>query len=326
MKLRFIEDRRTLFWALVLFPALPVLSYAKADLAPWLLPLSLYFGYCSGVLAHNHNHVPIFRDKRLNSLYSAWLSFFYGCPLFVWIPTHNQNHHRYLDGPGDATRTRELAARDSLWAAIIYPTRSAFAQSPAIWRYVRDARAQHPARFRQIVVQTATVVLGHAAAAALAVSIYGLAPGALLYACALGLPASYAAWSMMFTNYLQHVDCDHASADDHSRNFVSGWMNWLVFNAGYHTVHHEHAGRHWSTYPALHAARKGCISPRLIQRTILGFCIRRYFQIRKHESIAQDDLASSNRDRAFEHRPVVREGVKFTALTARVDAGRELVE
>jgi fatty acid desaturase len=126
-------------------------------------------------------------------------------------------------------------------------------------------------------LETVTVVLGHAAAAGLALFLYGLADGALLYACALGIPAVYAAWSMMFTNYLQHVGCDHASVDDHSRNFVSRWMNWLVFEAGYHTVHHEHAGSHWSTYPALHAARAARISPHLIERTILGYCVRRYF-------------------------------------------------
>ncbi|HEY0468343.1 MAG TPA: fatty acid desaturase [Polyangiaceae bacterium] len=276
MQLRFIADRRTLFWALCLFPALPALSYARPELAPWLLPAALYLAYCSGVLAHNHNHAPIFRDKRLNSLYSAWLSFFYGCPLFVWVPTHNQNHHRYLDGPGDATRTSELAPKDSLWAVLTYPTRSGIAQMPAIVRYAREARQHHPARFRQIVLETATVLLGHAAAAGLALSVYGWARGALLYTCALGIPALSAAWSMMFTNYLQHVGCDHASADNHSRNFVSRWMNWLVFDAGYHTVHHEHAGSHWSTYPSLHAARAARILPQLNQSTVFGFCLRRY--------------------------------------------------
>jgi beta-carotene hydroxylase len=277
MQLRFIADRRTLFWALILFPALPALSYFRPALAPWLLPLSLYLAYCSGVLSHNHNHTPVFRQKRLNSLYSAWLSFFYGCPLFVWIPTHNQNHHRYLDGPGDATRTSNFGTEDSLWAALSYPTRSAIAQWPTIVRYVRDARLHHPARFRQIVLETSALVFGHAAAAGLALGLYGLARGALLYACAFGIPALYAAWSMMFTNYLQHVGCEHDSPDDHSRNFVSPWMNWLVFEAGYHTVHHEHAGTHWSAYPALHAARAGHIAPHLIQRTISGYCVRKYF-------------------------------------------------
>ena len=276
MQLRFIADRRTLFWALVLFPAVPALSYAEPKLAPWLLPVSFYLAYCSGVLSHNHNHAPVFWRKRHNVLYSAWLSFFYGCPLFVWVPTHNQNHHRYLDGPGDATRTLDLAPKDSLWAALSYPTRSTIAQRPAIWQYVRDARQRHPLRFRQIVLETATVVLGHLAAAGLALFSYGFWRGAVLYLCALGIPALFAPWAMMFTNYLQHVGCDHASPDDHSRNFVSRWANWLVFDAGYHTVHHEHAGTHWSAYRTLHAARAGRISPQLNQGTIPGFLLHRY--------------------------------------------------
>ncbi|HET7543319.1 MAG TPA: fatty acid desaturase [Polyangiaceae bacterium] len=293
MQLRFIADRRTLFWALILFPALPALSYAKPQLALWLLPLALYLAYCSGVLAHYQNHTPVFRNKRLNSLYSAWLSFFYGCPLFVWIPTHNQNHHRYVDGPGDATRTSELAKKDSLWAVLCYPTRSGIAQMPAIWRYVREARLHHPARFRQVIFETATVVLGHAAAIALALTLHGVSRGLLVYVCAFGVPALSAAWSMMFTNYLQHVGCDHASADDHSRNFVSRWMNWLVFAAGYHTVHHEHAGTHWSEYPELHAARAPKIAPELNESTLFGFFLRRYVWPAPAQRTGAADTASA---------------------------------
>ncbi len=279
MQLRFIADRRTLIWAFVLFPALPALSYVRPALAPWLLPIALYLAYCSGVLAHNHNHTPVFRGKRASSLYSAWLSFFYGCPLFVWIPTHNQNHHRYLDGPGDATRTALHAPKDTRLAALGYPTRSAIAQAPAIWRYARAAyatRRTNPRKLRQIVLETGSVVIGHAGALGLAFESYGIRRGAVLYLFAFGIPAGFAAWSMMFTNYVQHVGCDSRSADDHSRNFVSRWANWLVFEAGYHTVHHEHAGSHWSTYPALHAARAARIAPHLQQRSVLSYCLERY--------------------------------------------------
>jgi beta-carotene hydroxylase len=276
MKLRFDADRRTLVWALLLFPALPLSIYVRPGLAPWLLPLGLYFGYCSGVLAHYHAHLPLFRHRRMNSWYSAWLSFFYGCPLFVWVPTHNRNHHRFVDGPGDATRTSLLAPRDTLWAALCYPTRSAIAQAPAILAYARDARAGHPARFRQIILETLTVIVGHGAALLVAVHLHGLSNGLLVYGAALGVPAGFAAWSMMFTNYLQHVACDSTSADDHSRNFSNRWLNWLVFDAGYHTVHHEHPGRHWSEYRALHAARQARIAPDLEQSTMLSFVLERY--------------------------------------------------
>lgn len=276
MLLRFRADRRALFWSLILFPALPIAVFLKPALGPWLLPVALYLAYCSGVLIHNHNHTPTFRNKRLNSAYSAWLSFFYGAPAFAWIPTHNQNHHRHLNGPGDATRTSELAPRDTLLAALAYPTRSAIAQWPAIVSYVKRARASNAARFRQIVLETVAVVGGHALLAALAIARFGWVSGAWVYAWALGIPALSAAWSMMFTNYVQHVGCDDRSADDHSRNFVSRWLNWLVFDAGYHTVHHEHAGTHWSEYRALHAARAHRISPHLNQGSIFGYCIETY--------------------------------------------------
>ena len=276
MQPRFMADRRALVWSLIFFPMLPGLSYARPELAVWLLPVALYLAYCAGVLAHNHNHTPVFHSKRVNALYSAWLSFFYGCPLFVWVPTHNRNHHRYLDGPGDATRTALHSSRNTLLAALTYPTRSAIAQASVIVSYVREARARSAARFRQILFETAAVLLGHLAALGLAVAYQGLGRGTLLYLLAFGVPAGFASWSMMFTNYLQHVGCDHSSSDNHSRNFVSRTMNWLVFEAGFHTVHHEHAGTHWSLYPALHAARAARIDPRLNQANLVSYCLSTY--------------------------------------------------
>ncbi len=278
MTLRFAADRRALFWSLILFPALPMVAFSMPRAAPWLLPLALYLAYCAGVLTHNQQHAPVFRGKRANAAYSAWLSFFYGCPIFVWLPTHNQNHHRYLDGPGDATRTSQYAGSDTLWAALSYPTRSALAQTQAIRRYVRQKRRQCGSPFQQIIVQTAAVAVGHAAACALAMTRWGMGRGVLTYALALGIPALFAPWAMMFTNYMQHVGCDPRSANNHSRNFVSPTVNWLVFHAGYHTVHHERATAHWSTYPALHARRAAHIDPALNEHSILSYCFKRYIR------------------------------------------------
>src|SRR5262245_28716493 len=128
MQLRFVEDRRTLVWAFVLFPLAPALAYAKPALLPWLAPLLLYLSYSAGVLTHNHNHSPAFVGRRANVVYGAWLSLFYGFPIFSWIPTHNQNHHRYLNGDGDATQTTRHSERDTLLAALTYPVASARAQ------------------------------------------------------------------------------------------------------------------------------------------------------------------------------------------------------
>jgi fatty acid desaturase len=276
MKLRFAADRRALFWALILFPLAPALALAMPALLPWLVPCSIYLSYCAGVLTHNHVHSPVFVDKRANQFYGAWLSFFYGAPIFTWIPTHNQNHHRYLNGPGDLTQTSNFATRDTLLAALAYPTRSSMAQVPEVWRFVREAWREKSVRSWQICWQVASLVLGHTLVFALAVVLHGPLLGTLVYGATVALPAAFASWAMMFTNYVQHVGCDPHSRDDHSRNFVSPWLNWLVFEAGYHTVHHEHPGTHWSHYPALHAGRAGRIELRLNQRSILGFCLKTY--------------------------------------------------
>ena len=90
MHLRFAEDRRALFCALVLFPFVPASALAFPAWTPWLVPLALYGSYLSGVLSHNHNHLGMFREKRANAVFGAWLSVFYGMPLFAWVPTHRQ--------------------------------------------------------------------------------------------------------------------------------------------------------------------------------------------------------------------------------------------
>ncbi len=90
------------------------------------------------------------------------------------------------------------------------------------------------------------------------------------------IPALFAAWSMIFINYIQHVHCDPWSDHNHSRNFVSKLGNFLVFNNGYHTAHHESAGLHWSKLPAAHAKIAHLIDPELNQNSIFGFCLKAY--------------------------------------------------
>jgi beta-carotene hydroxylase len=286
MRLRFAEDRRTLLWAFVLLPLVPVLAYARPALAPWLLPLALYASYCSGVLAHNQNHCPTFAGRGANAAYGAWLSIFYGFPLFAWVPTHNQNHHKYLNGEGDVTRTTRRGHVDNGWLAFTYPLVSGRWQLPLVTECARDARRAGGARWRRVLLETSAVVLAHAALAVLAVWLHGTRTGALVYVLSAGLPALLATYFMMFTNYVQHVGCDPASPDDHSRNFTSRFWNWFVFDNGLHTVHHEHPGLHWSRYRAVHEARAHRINPRLNQNSLFGYVLRTYLLDPSHHARA----------------------------------------
>lgn len=275
MQLRFIEDRRTLIWAFVLFPLVPMLGYLNPTLAPLLVPASLYLAYCAGVFTHNHIHSPVFKGRIQNELYSVWLSFFYGCPVFAWLPTHNGNHHRFVNGEQDVTRTSRYSARDSLWAALSYPIRSSAWQVPAVLEFARRARTKSPRLYRQVLAQSAVVMIGHPLL--LAASCMGAgSSGLLVYALLVGAPALCAPAFMMLTNYLQHVGCDPNSPHNHSRNFVSPLWNWFVFDAGFHTVHHDAPSEHWSRYRHLHLARSGPMADACNERDMFSYCARVY--------------------------------------------------
>jgi len=274
--LRNAADRRSLFWSIGLFPLPIVAAFFWPQLAVWMLPFTIYLAFCAGVLTHYHNHIGVFRSRTANQVYSLWLSAFYGFPIFSWIPTHNQNHHKHTNSREDKTSTFRSGKSDGLVEALIYPVRSSAWQLPAVSQHLALLKRKHNAEFAWALGQIAAVIFTQVVVAAALVSLHGLGVGLTAYAATLFVPALFAPYAMMFINYLQHVGCDPNSADDHSRNFVGSWENWLVFQAGLHTVHHEHPGTHWSEYPKLHRARSQQIHPVLQQRNVFAFLFSRY--------------------------------------------------
>jgi beta-carotene hydroxylase len=280
--LRHRADWRTLVWAYVLFPAVGFLPYVEPRLVPWLLPVSLYFGFCAGVFSHNHNHCPTFKSRKLNALHSAWVSVFYGYPTFVWIPTHNLNHHKYVNKAGDATITWRYTNRNTWTIASTYYFVSAYWQASVVKEYIAKAKAQNRSLYDQIRGQYATLIavqltfLGLGVVSAVFWHHMAWWHGIVLWLFGFGIPALFANWSMIFINYIQHVHTDPWSEHDHSRNFVSKLGNWLVFNNGYHAAHHESAGLHWSKLSAAHAKIAHLIHPELNQASIFGYCIKAY--------------------------------------------------
>src|SRR5207248_11772882 len=83
-------------------------------------------------------------------------------------------------------------------------------------------------------------------------------------------------WGILAINHVQHDGCDPDSTYNHSRNFVGRWLNWWVFNNGYHTAHHLRPGLHWSQLPALHAEIRDCIDPTLERRSLLLAAVEFY--------------------------------------------------
>ncbi len=138
------------------------------------------------------------------------------------------------------------------------------------------AKRKNPRAYATYALQRLVVFVGHAAAFGLAIGLRGPAVGAWVYASALGLPALGALWGLMFTNYVQHVDCDPASRWRRSRDFVSSWMNFFVFDNGFHTVHHEKPGLHWSQARQAHARIAHLLDPGLQESSIFAYALREY--------------------------------------------------
>lgn len=264
--LRYKADRRTLAYMAVT-TTLFFFLWISDGFNPWLYVIYLFLSVAVTVIAHNHNHLPIFRKKGLNTITDYWLTVFYGFPAFAWIPTHNMNHHALNNREGDYTITYRLTEHNHLLMLLLYPSVSSFYQQKPIRDYLRSLKANNKRKYWLAVMQYVFLVLWIVA---------GLVidwQKALLYII---LPQQFGLFSVLVFNYVQHVHADEESEFNHSRNFT-GFLNVLLFNNGYHTVHHDKAGTHWSKTPQLHADIADKIAPDLNERSFWWYITRVYF-------------------------------------------------
>jgi beta-carotene hydroxylase len=268
-------DYRTLLWLSLMMGGV-ALHFTHPTLGPLLFPLSAYLAISAGVIAHNHNHCPLFSNRWLNGAFGNLLSIFYGYPIFAWVPTHNQNHHKFVNRPGDDTITWRYTNRNNWWVAVTYFFVSAYWQSRPIREYIRKAKQHNRRLYRSIVLQFVVWATGHATMLGLASWLWGFGRGVQVWVWSLGLPALVSLWTIMLFNYVQHVHADPWSEYNHSRNFTGRVLNFVLFNNGYHTAHHARPAAHWSTLPALHATIEPLIHPELKQTSFWGWILRSY--------------------------------------------------
>lgn len=269
------SDRRTLIWAL-LPPVVLGVYLVRPDLAAFLCLVSSCLALCCGVAAHNHNHCAIFHSHRANRAFSAWLSVFYGYPVFAWVPTHNQNHHRFNNRPGDETITWRRGNRHDWRRAFSYFFVSSWSQAGSIRAYIASARQGNPALYRTIVLQYAVWIGAHIALIAAAAYVHDAATGFRVWLFGLALPSLFSLWAIMFISFEQHVHTDAWSPRASSRNFTGRIINFMLLNNGYHTAHHERPGLHWSELPRAHAEIAESIPANLVEPNVLTYLVRQF--------------------------------------------------
>jgi fatty acid desaturase len=208
----------------------------------------------------------MWKSDFLNTLQDWWLTVFYGFPVFAWIPTHNKNHHKLNNKPGDYTITYRFSEKNNLVTLLSYPTISGYYQQKAIKEYLKAMYNSKKGRFLLSIAQYIVLV------AWIAAFLFIDWKKSLWFVI---IPQQVSLFSVLIFNYVQHVHANEESEWNHSRNFT-GFLNFMLFNNGLHTIHHETAGLHWSQVPEEHKKIEKNIDPALLERSFWWYIFRNY--------------------------------------------------
>lgn len=263
--LRYKADIKTLIY-MALTTGLFILQWTSIGVHPLTYTIYLFLSVAVAVITHNHNHVRMWKSDFLNTLQDWWLTVFYGFPVFAWIPTHNKNHHKLNNKPGDYTITYRFSEKNNLVTLLSYPTISGYYQQKAIKEYLKAMYNSKKGRFLLSIAQYIVLV------AWIAAFLFIDWKKALWFVI---IPQQVSLFSVLIFNYVQHVHANEESEWNHSRNFT-GFLNFMLFNNGLHTIHHETAGLHWSQVPEEHKKIEKNIDPALLERSFWWYIFRNY--------------------------------------------------
>lgn len=267
MRLRHASD-----WRQLLIVGIYLALIGSMYFLPWCRNLPFFvaacaFSFYAMTVNHNVMHSGLFSSRGANRVFRLVLSFCGLFPASSVIPSHNLVHHLFDDdGQPDWADPSHVRFRWNLLNLLHFPNVAGpvtFAGTNA-W-----ARAWGRGDYRR--QSTLESVFAFGLTALLLVNDFW---NGLFFVL---LPQLFGARWFLRVNIVQHDGCDTSTEWNHSRNFVSPLLNWVSVNAGYHTIHHNRAGLHWSQLPSEHRALVAArIHPELVQKSLLGYLAKTY--------------------------------------------------
>jgi fatty acid desaturase len=231
------------------------------------LAAACWLSFLNSVVIHNHLHKGIFKSKSVNRAFRCVLSFGALYPASANIASHNLVHHHFDDdGQPDWAAPGNVGFRWHLLNLIHFPNVVGPNTFNGVSRWARttrqkDFRSQY--MLEQVFAFGLTGVL----------LIFDFWP-ALLFVV---IPQLWGARGILRINLIQHDGCDVSSEWNHSRNFIGRGFNWVMCNNGYHTIHHNRAGVHWSVLDVLHRREVvPRIDPSLEERSMVLYLVRTF--------------------------------------------------
>ncbi len=250
------------YWAL-----LGAMYFVPACRNIGFLFFACFFSFLNSVVIHNHMHQGIFRSKTLNLAMRRVLSFGALYPATVNIAAHNLVHHHFDDdGQPDWAAPEHVDFKWNLLNLLHFPNVTGPNTFAGVQRFA-DIAGREDFK-RQYLYDN--------------VFAFGLTGILMVFdfwttLFFIVIPQLYGARSILRINIIQHDGCDTAAEWNHSRNFVGKAFNWIMCNNGYHTIHHNRAGLHWSVLHEAHAREvKPRIDPSLDEPSMVAYLLRTY--------------------------------------------------
>ena len=264
-------DRRTILFVSIYF-ALAIVPWfyqvSAWSLVAALVVMTSLFSFMGAVITHNCVHTRMFKWRPLNKVWQVILTLTYGHPVSTYVPGHNMSHHKHSQTARDVMRT--FKARHSWHLLNLFLFMPAV--SGSIMRndlaFAKAMHRQRPRWFRQLILEGVVLV---------GVSVFLIIVDWKKWLIYWQIPHMFAGWGIITMNLLQHDGCDESSPFNHSRNFMSRWLNFWTLNNGFHTIHHITPGLHWSLLPEAHTREVAPnIHPALEQASMAGYVWRTF--------------------------------------------------
>ncbi|TMQ23201.1 MAG: fatty acid desaturase [Deltaproteobacteria bacterium] len=225
------------FFALLIVPGAVVAWPARAAL--WTLTTLLNYSLTIGVM-HMHCHRKLFVARAPNRVLEVLLCFPSLLTSAEMTVLHVHHHHKHNDGPEDVTSTLGCERGP---AAVGYWLRYGAVVKWFTLRsiYVTDVKRWRKQRFRTTFAIDTALCLGALAA------LTWWQPRTMATCYWIPFAATHA--TIGYFSWLTHAPAGDRTGPDGSINTVNNMLNLFIFNQGYHAVHHEHPGIHWTDIP-----------------------------------------------------------------------------
>ncbi len=229
--------------------------------AAWIVGLSTMMSPLA-VIIHNHEHHPVFKNFIVDRSVGLLRALAFGIPPLLGRINHNLNHHGNSGSEEDWCR----------------PSQAGENSPGRYWRYVRKTFAEYWSKtFAAGAPQLEDRLkpwLKIEIAVTFLWALIHLSLWPKIFFLAYLIPRLVSYFNIILINLYQHEYCDQNSKWNHSRNFTGSAINFFLYNNGYHTVHHNFPGIHWSKLPQTHSIHAEKIDPQFIEKSLTGYMIR----------------------------------------------------